>query len=135
MGLAKNSDRRETLLQVVRTVTGLFAYSRSSSTEGLKFIKFFNNPKRSCRDVRLPKINGLFKNLEYDGLTRIGTSLKEKVLSEYKNKYAEKPLIVLIVTDGEVCTAHGSVLVGFLFWNLNLRMFLFNRSRERIQAS
>ena len=51
------------------------------------------------------KSKSYLDDYDFSGITRIGTELKTKILDQFAigNTNQGKPLLVLIVTDGEVC--------------------------------
>ena len=105
MGYAENAKNVEVLKDTVKTLAAIFSFSRTDpKKEGIRNVRFINS-KLAATNLRPVKkaIDGLFEKVEFNGLTRIGTALKEKILAKYQAEKTGKPLIVIIVTDGEVC--------------------------------
>lgn len=69
---------------------------------GIRSVKFIN-AKRGLAKVRSGNWRRNFKDRDYDGMTRIGTALKTKILDQFVwREEMKKPLLVMIITDGEV---------------------------------
>ncbi|KAF8539585.1 hypothetical protein BDD12DRAFT_837137 [Trichophaea hybrida] len=99
---AETRTRQETLLEVLRQVCATYECTRSN---GIISAKFFN-ARRGWGNVDTNKYNTK-KDPAYkcQGVTRIGTELKRKIIDQYvfkENFTMERPLLVVVITDGKV---------------------------------
>ncbi|KAF8250412.1 hypothetical protein K440DRAFT_541418 [Wilcoxina mikolae CBS 423.85] len=103
MELEENGDRPNTLRQVLESVAKIYTYARP---EGIVSVRFFNT-RQGTRNVTPEKVEGLLGEVEYSGLTMIGTQLKKKILEPFVfnrrgGTRMQKPLLVMVITDGDV---------------------------------
>ncbi|KAF8540050.1 hypothetical protein BDD12DRAFT_804815 [Trichophaea hybrida] len=114
--LEENGNCSNTLRQVLESVAKIYTYARP---EGIVAALFFNT-RQGTRDVTPEKVEGLLGEIEYSGLTMIGTQLK-KILEPFlfncrEGMRMQKPLLVVVITDGDVCFLDMSVEKIVLTW-------------------
>lgn len=93
--------RRQTLNMVLQHVCEVYECTRP---QGVLSVKWFND-RQGRKDVTKAKAEGdQLKNHPCSGVTRIGTELKKKIIDKfvYNGKDMEKPLLVIVITDGKV---------------------------------
>ena len=98
MRTEQGGKRVKTLQQVLLFVATTYSFVRP---EGLNAVRYLNT-KTWNDDVHPRKLKALFNKMYYHGSSRIGTELKRKVLDIYVKKDMPKPLLVIVITDGEV---------------------------------
>lgn len=74
-----------------------------ANPDGLLSVRFFNS-EAGYKKVKQKNLSWLWKKFTYGGVTRIGSSLSEKVLDRFVwiQPKMTKPLLVMMVTDGAV---------------------------------
>jgi hypothetical protein len=101
MELEESGERKKTLEKVLDQVARIYTYA---CEEGVVSVRFFNG--RQCiKNLRPKNIRKLMASIQYmgGGGTRIGTELKKKVLDPFViGSKMEKPLLVMVITDGDV---------------------------------
>ena len=97
----EGGKRKDTLVHFIDQITKIYTMANES---GILALRFMNSP-RGKKNWKGESLKGYLDRHEYGGLTRIGTTLKEKILDLFAigNSNQSKPLLVLIVTDGAVC--------------------------------
>ena len=105
-GSMRKDDRYDLQKGTIRTIFGL-ATGISGSGISLKFL----NSKKDFMFDNLTDINKLEEALaevQPGGITKVGLALKEKVmipmLKKADEKTLERPLLIVIITDGEAST-------------------------------
>ena len=98
MGIGEGGARVETLNETLRATSAVYSLAR---TEGIKAIRLLNN-SAIYSNVTPNRIASLMENIVFEGLTSIGTKLRDKVLVNYVTPNMEKPLLVIVLTDAEV---------------------------------
>jgi hypothetical protein len=103
MELEENGDRQNTLRQVLESVAKIYTYARP---EGIVSVRFFNT-RQGTKNVKPERVKSLLEEVDYSGLTMIGTQLKKKILEPFVFNRMErtrmpKPLLVMVITDGDV---------------------------------
>jgi len=93
--------RKETLIKFVDHITEAYSMANES---GILAMRFMNG--RGGKKKWTGKSREYLEKHNYEGLTRIGTELKKKILDFYAigNSKQSKPLLVLIVTNSAVCS-------------------------------
>jgi hypothetical protein len=99
MKLEESGARIKTLTETVRTVSAV--YSLAAERRGIRAVTFLN-ARKSHSDIGPGKIAGLMDQVVFEGLTPIGTKLRDKVLAKHVTKDMKRPLLVIVITDGEV---------------------------------
>jgi hypothetical protein len=105
-GATKQDDdkaRKDILLEVLEHVCRTY---ECHDEKGVLSVKFFN-ARRGWGHVTQKKVQDKKENYRCQGMTRIGTELKRKVIDQYvfKKDPMLKPLLVIVITDGEVCVS------------------------------
>ena len=97
----KNGERK-TLIQFIDHITETYSMANESGILAMRFM----NSKRGKKNWT-GKSKEYLDHHQYGGVTRIGTELKKKLLDKFVigNRNQNKPLLVLIVTNGAVCLA------------------------------
>ena len=98
MGIEEDGGRVKTLANTLGAISAVYSFAR---TEGIKAIRFLNTPT-VYSNVTLKTITPLMKKIVFEGLTNLGTKLRDKVLVNHVKPEMTKPLLVIILTDGEV---------------------------------
>jgi len=99
MDLADDGTRKNTLLKVLTAVARIYQLARK---EGIVSVRFLNTQKAS-QDVTQDKVEKLHDDIQYYGVTMIGTQLQEKVLKPFvEQKTMTRPLLTMVITDGNV---------------------------------
>lgn len=92
----------ESILRTVTEITSIFSANRARSNVTVKFI----NGNVSGKVQEPEDVTRLLKRATFRGETPLGTELKEKVLDGFLDqvrcKQLQKPLLVTVITDGEV---------------------------------
>ncbi|KAI5794236.1 hypothetical protein FPQ18DRAFT_330453 [Pyronema domesticum] len=91
----KRLSALETTLEIVAQVYTL------TREDGIGTIDFLNEPD-GFADVVDTEIAEIIKDHSYSGWTRIGTELEAKILNELVTDDMKKPLLVLVITDGDI---------------------------------
>ena len=96
----ENGARKEILIKFVDHITEIYSMANES---GILAMRFLNDSggKKSWTG----KSQEYLDRHTFNGVTKIGTELKKKILDQFVigNRNQSKPLLVLIVTDGAVC--------------------------------
>lgn len=99
MMFEQNGLRIETLARIMREIIAIYDLANPN---GIRAIKFFN-AIRGLTNVTNKNWRSGFDAIKYDGITRIGNALKTKILEPFVWKTGmKKPLLVMIITDGDV---------------------------------
>ncbi|KAH0603261.1 uncharacterized protein H6S33_008265 [Morchella sextelata] len=99
MKTEQKGERIETLHRTIDEITRIYDYANE---KGIKSVKFLNE-KKGIANVKNKNWKRNFKNKVYNGVTKIGTSLSQKVLDKFVwGETMTKPLLVMIITDGDV---------------------------------
>jgi hypothetical protein len=101
----KTLPRKDTLLQVLELIYKIYGCARPNSII-CQVLQCSNKlEKRKSGDISHKRYN-----YKCQGVTRIGTELKRKIVDPFvfNNKEGfemKKPLLVIIITDGKVCVS------------------------------
>ena len=100
MIIEEGGARKKTLIQFIDHITQIYSMANKTGILALRFLNDSGGKKNWTG-----KSQKYLDRHNYNGLTRIGTELKKKILDFYatRNANQSKPLLVLIVTDGAVC--------------------------------
>lgn len=99
METEQNGERIKTFKRTMAEITSVYDLA---NPRGIRSVKFINS-KKGFMNIRRGHLKKNFASLKYDGMTRIGTALKERILTPYVwTNPMTKPLLVMIITDGEV---------------------------------
>jgi hypothetical protein len=102
----EGGTRVDTLRDTLKTVSAV--YSLAAKGKGITALRFLNGGEH-YPNVAPGAIGTLMERVVFEGLTPIGTRLRDKVLANHVKKDMKKPLLVIIITDGEV--SHCTLLV------------------------
>lgn len=95
----QDGQRIETLKETMEEITTVYQLANKAGIIAVEFI----NATEGLRGVGKEDWKKCFEDIKYDGVTPIGTSLKRKILDKFVwNAPMTKPLVVIIITDGEV---------------------------------
>ena len=113
MEFEQKGKRKNALKEVLHFLADLYG-AVSDGMRGIKAIRFLNGVDDLNADHlrRKGEINKVIDGHEFEGLTRIGTGLMQKVLEPFvftdepgiprKLRQMERPLLIMIITDGAV---------------------------------
>ena len=123
MGIGENGARVETLAKTLRAISKVYSLAR---IEGINAIRFLNT--RDIYQNVTPEMitTPLMENIVFEGLTSIGTKLRDKVLVKYVTPDMKKPLIVIVITNAEVRRPRTA--------NSDSSLLMRTRSRARLQV-
>lgn len=96
----ENGSRVEALKHTLEIIADVYSLSRDENPKGIN-IKFFNSTKRYT-NVRKKHVAGIVDKHRFQGLTRIGTELKRKILDSFVKPTMERPVLIITITDGDV---------------------------------
>lgn len=100
MEVQQDGERIKTLMTTLQRVA--WTYSFVSEVGGIVSIKYLNQ-KKGDRKVKAGHVANIIKSLRFQGLTPLGTELRNKVLKEYADPdKMRRPLLVVVITDGEI---------------------------------
>lgn len=99
----REGQRIDTLLDVLKGVCEVYDLSHD---DGIPSVSFFNKATTE-ENVKKDDVAALKTKTPWQGLTRIGTELKKKVLDKHVFdgkivREMDEPLLVIVITDGEV---------------------------------
>ena len=98
MRLNDGGSNFETLRAILKAASDVYSFA---GTGGLTAVRFLNTTnKYLC--VGPGKIQALMNKIVFEGLTNIGTKLRDKVLENHVNTNMRRPLLVIVITDAEV---------------------------------
>jgi hypothetical protein len=98
MAVAQDGKRPEHLQKVLTEVSDIYSLARQQGINSVRFL----NTKQGKKDVTPDRVAEVLK-VRYYGLTKIGTNLQKKILEPFVlNKKMEKPLLIMVITDGDV---------------------------------
>lgn len=93
--------RIKTLINFVAAIAHIYSLACGGTNGKIRRIRFLNS-RKGGDDVDKAHAKELLSKHPYAGMTRIGTELKKKILADLVTKDMKKPLLVMIITDGEV---------------------------------
>lgn len=99
METEQEGQRIATLKSTMKEITSVYDLA---NPKGIRSIKFLN-AKKGLQNIKSSNWRKKFEVHDYNGMTRIGTSLQKKILDKFvwESKMI-KPLLVMIITDGDV---------------------------------
>jgi len=100
MSVEQDGERIETLIKITRAVAQIYTLS-TPGKKGITAIKSLNS-SYDHDGVTTKRVNSYFRRLKFEDTTPIGTALNEKVLKKYVHDNMPNPLLVIIITDGEI---------------------------------
>lgn len=101
MQTEQKGERIITLKNTISEITAIYDLACPTGIHSMKFL----NSKTGLKNIRSRNWKRNFNSRNYDGMTRIGTTLQKKILDQFVWRAPMlKPLLVIIVTDGEVCS-------------------------------
>jgi uncharacterized protein YegL len=108
MKLEQRGERIKTLTRTMELVTKVYSGAAHPEKPGITAVKSLNT-EHDHNTVTPRKIKSYLKKLTFEGTTPIGTVLDQKILKEFvvmkddsEMKKQKRPLLVIIITDGEV---------------------------------
>lgn len=113
MGYAFGGAQRKSTLDVLESLKAFFEVLNDGEALGQKSIWFASSPGEEMKLTTGTKLRPLVNNHTYHGTSRVGTALWEAVLKP-RLKTGEvnmaRPLVVLILTDGDIDPVEADVL-------------------------
>src|SRR5437588_11857631 len=98
MGFNENGSRVKTLSNTLKAASKVYSFAEK---KGITAIRFLNTPNKYSNVV--PRmIDALMKRIVFEGLTNIGTKLRDKVLANHVSEDMKKPLLVIVISDAQV---------------------------------
>lgn len=98
MRTEQNGVRINSLIKAMKCITSVYDLANPT---GIRVVKLLNSKRRFLHIKH--KHCGRFMEIKYDGMSRIGTALELKILNqEVWREKMKKPLLIMIVTDGDV---------------------------------
>jgi len=99
MRIKEDGTRIETLVNVLRHICSIYDLANPN---GLTSVRFLNG-MQGIRNFTANKVDRLREH-RWNGVTKIGTELKQKIIDPFVSSAKEmnKPLLVMVITDGEV---------------------------------
>lgn len=96
MKYEENGERIKTLQRTLENIASVYGLARD---QGIMTVRFLNAPQGK-KNVTGKTVKTVLKGHNYGGVTRIGTELKKKILDRFITKDMQKPLLIIIITDG-----------------------------------
>lgn len=98
-----NDVRIKTLQQVLDVIKYIYYLSQLPGQKTIKSIQFLNNGPggTDVDETNFPSAVAHPAD-EYSGITMIGTELEKKILTPLVTPAIARPLLVMIITDGDV---------------------------------
>lgn len=90
--------RIKTLQKILNNIADVYGLAREN---GIVTVRFINAPQGK-KNVTPKTVRNVIKNHNYGGVTRIGTELKKKIIDKFVSENMEKPLLIMVITDGAV---------------------------------
>ncbi|KAF8535205.1 hypothetical protein BDD12DRAFT_893618 [Trichophaea hybrida] len=103
MTIEQGGVRIETLKRTMELVANVYTRATpiGEGKKGITAVKSLNS-NNDYYGVTLGQIKYFFEYLTFEGTTPIGTVLNEKILKEFVTEDMKRPLLVIVITDGEV---------------------------------
>ena len=98
MGMKEDGARVKTLKDTLRAVSKVYTFGEK---DGLTAVRFLNTSTPYFK-VKPGNVGPLMRRIVFDGLTDIGTKLRDRVLAEHVTPEMKKPILVVVLTDAEV---------------------------------
>lgn len=92
------------IVQLQRALETICTIYELANEHGLMSVQFMN-AKRACLSFKAKHVPRLNTLTSWDGFTRIGTTLDEKILQRFvpqRRPSMKRPLSIIILTDGDV---------------------------------
>ncbi|KAI5788496.1 hypothetical protein EDC01DRAFT_660351 [Geopyxis carbonaria] len=100
MVIEQDGQRKDTLKATIENVARVCFNTRPSDAKHIDLRSL--NGTNDYKELTPKKLNSFLKTLQFEGLTPIGTVLKQKILEDYVIQEMKKPLLVIITTDGAI---------------------------------
>lgn len=101
MQWVEQGKRIQVLVDFLKAISHIYSFAGEGMNGKIRRIRFLNSRKGSDY-VDSAEVEKLLHNHSYSGMTRIGTQLKKKILIDLVSSKMPRPLLVMIITDGEV---------------------------------
>ena len=99
MKFGEERKRLKTMYDTLKAISAV--YSLTTEGKGINVVRLLNSPT-IYTNVGPGNINSLKKELVFEGLANIGTKLREKILTPYAGDDMARPLLVIVITNGQV---------------------------------
>lgn len=108
MDMEKNGERKSVLKRMMAAITGICDLA---NPEGIRSVRFLNSSD-NLKNVRSESWERHFDCFKYNGLSRIGSELKTKILDQYVfQSRMEKPLLIILTIDRVVSSSRLYIMV------------------------
>ena len=97
MGFGEDGARA-TLENTLRLASEVYSDAGGGGITAVRFL----NSRDVYFGVSSGQISSLMKRIVFEGVTNIGTRLRDKVLANHVTDDMKKPLLVIVLTDAEV---------------------------------
>ncbi|KAH8149100.1 uncharacterized protein LAJ45_06639 [Morchella importuna] len=113
MQWVEQGKRIQVLVDFLKAISHIYSFAGEGMNGKIRRIRFLNSRKGSDY-VDSAEVEKLLHNHSYSGMTRIGTQLKKKILIDLVSSKMPRPLLVMIITDGEIQGERKNVLFDVL---------------------
>ena len=98
MGIEEAGARAQTLTDTLDVTSGIYTFARNAGLTAVTLL----NTSDTYPNVTQKKIKSLMNRIVFEGLTNLGTKLREKILDVHVKPDMKKPLLVIVLSDAEV---------------------------------
>ena len=98
MGIDEDDARIKTLNDTLRATSTVYSFAEKA---GITAVRLLNTSKKYFNVVP-ENINGVMREVAFEGPAGIGNKLRDKVLVNHVTPDMKKPLLVIVATDAEV---------------------------------
>lgn len=98
MEMDEDGAQVKTLRDTLKVASEVYSLVEEKGITAVRLL----STKGNYFSIKPGNIGPLMKRIAFDGLTDIGTKLRDKVLVNHVEPEMKKPVLVIIVTDGEV---------------------------------
>ncbi|KAF8248704.1 hypothetical protein K440DRAFT_642123 [Wilcoxina mikolae CBS 423.85] len=110
MKTEEKGSRKKALEKTLKIVSWVYTLARPDGIVAIKYL----NAKQGESDVMPGHVKKIIKEHKFQGWTRIGTKMKNKVFDNFVKPDMKKPLLVITITDGDVFGEKKGVLVSVI---------------------
>lgn len=91
----------ETLQKTLEFISSIYGLARDN---GIVAVRFFNS-RRGKKNVTERNVGTVLKGVNFEGMARVGTELKKKIIDRFMSDepgVIKKPLLVVTIMNGKV---------------------------------